>query len=208
MNIVPTRGLSLLGALALGLSAVAQTPEPYPVKGQVIQTLKAFDNPEGAIFSADGKYVFISNAAELGMPDKGFHFIEHGGYISKLEVQPDGRLKMIKDKLITGLTGPVGMAVNPVASRRFPKGAIFLCTVAAPLATASGEHISDPGRAAPAIVVFDVNGALLGQLKMGYLSTFHKKSKAVATLPNALGFDKEGNLYSWCNWLSGLPPNR
>ena len=32
--------------------------QPYPVKGQVIQRLKAFDNPEGSIFSADGQFVF------------------------------------------------------------------------------------------------------------------------------------------------------
>ena len=69
-------GLSLVGCLSLSPFALAEAPEPYPVKGQVIQELKAFDNPEGAIFSEDGKYVFISNAAELGMPDKGFHWAE------------------------------------------------------------------------------------------------------------------------------------
>jgi hypothetical protein len=185
----------LMGCPLLCLRVAADTLDPYPVKGQVIQTLTAFDNPEGAIFSDDGKYVFISNSAELGMPDKGFHWTDQGGYVSKLEVQPDGTLKMLKEKLITNLTAPLGMAINPVATRRFPKGAIFLCTGAAPLATANGEHIKDPGYALPALVVFDENGVVLGQLKMGYLSTFWKKTKAIATLPNAIGFDKEGNLY-------------
>ena len=74
--------------LAIGTIAFAQAADlqPYPKKGQVIQRLNAFDNPEGSIFSGDGKYVFISNAAEIGMPDKGFHFTNKGGYISKLEV--------------------------------------------------------------------------------------------------------------------------
>jgi hypothetical protein len=104
-----------------GLTQAAEPLQPYPVKGQVIQRLNAFDNPEGSIFSADGGFVFISNSAELGMPDKGFHWTHKAGYISKLAVQPDGTLKMVNDKLITGLTGPLGMAVSPVAAKKFPR---------------------------------------------------------------------------------------
>ncbi len=103
------------GAATLLSSAVSA--EPYPVKGQLVQVLEAFDNPEGAIFSADGRFVFVSNAAELGMPDKGFHWTEKAGYISKLSVQSDGTLKMVNEKLVTGITAPVGMAVSPVAHR-------------------------------------------------------------------------------------------
>src|SRR5262245_13731995 len=110
--------------LALGASTVraADPLQPYPVKGEVVQRLNAFDNPEGAIFSADGQFVFISNSAELGMPDKGLHWTHKGGYISKLAVQADGTLKIINEKLIAGLTGPLGMAVIPVATKKFPAG--------------------------------------------------------------------------------------
>ncbi len=190
-----TLGFSLTVGFSILPLAFADSMEGYPVKGQVIQVLKSFDNPEGAIFSDDGKYVYISNSAELGMPDKGFHWTELGGYVSKLEVQTDGTLKMIQEKLVKNLTAPLGMAINPIATQRFPKGAIFLCTGAAPLATSAGEHIKDPAHASPAIVVFDNNGAVLGQLKMGHGSTFWKKTKAIATLPNAIDFDKDGNLY-------------
>jgi hypothetical protein len=110
-----------LALASVGLAHAADPLQPYPVKGQVIQRLNAFDNPEGSIFSADGKFVFVSNSAELGMPDKGFHWTHKGGYISKLAVQPDGTLKMVNEKLITGLTGPLGMAVSPVAEE-IPQG--------------------------------------------------------------------------------------
>jgi hypothetical protein len=120
--------------------AVAADLQPYPKKGQVIQRLNAFDNPEGSIFSADGKYVFISNAAEIGMPDKGFHFTHKGGYISKLEVQQDGTLKMVNEKLVSGLTGAVGMAVSTVGTRKFPRGTIFLAAAGAPLAEVDGTE--------------------------------------------------------------------
>jgi hypothetical protein len=44
----------------------------YPTPAAILQVLKAFDNPEGAIFSADGSHVFISSSAEIG--DRGPNF--------------------------------------------------------------------------------------------------------------------------------------
>ena len=186
----------LLAAVAIGQPAFADdTPEPYRVPGKVIQVLKAFDNPEGAIFSPDGRYVYISNAAELGNPEKGFHWTEKAGYVSKLAVKADGTLSMVSEKLVDGLTAPLGMAISTAATRRFPKGTIFLCAGAAPIAEADGTHIGDPSRAKPRMVAFNAAGKILGEIDMGAGSAFEKITGAVATLPNAADFDAEGNLY-------------
>jgi hypothetical protein len=194
-----TTFLSLLAATAAssaaGMAYGAESLEPYAHQARVVQELKAFDNPEGAIFSEDGRYVFISNAAELGMPDKGFHFTHNGGYISKLSVQKDGSLKMENEKLIDGLTGPVGMAVSTVATQKFPKGTIFLAEASAPLAEADGTEVTDPKAIDPRIVAFNADGKILGAIKLGQGSQAQKTSGATATLANALAFDKEGNLY-------------
>lgn len=191
--------LAVLAATGVAAGAhaggTADTIDTYPVPGKVIQELKAFDNPEGAIFSADGKFVYISNAAELGMPDKGFHWTEKAGYVSKLAVLPDGTLKLVKEKLVEGLTAPLGMAVVNVATKRFPKGSIVLCAGAAPIATPDGTHIGDPSRADPKLVIFNGDGKVLGEIRMGANSPFEKITGAVATLPNAAGFDRDGNLY-------------
>jgi DNA-binding beta-propeller fold protein YncE len=160
-----------------------------------LQVLEVFDNPEGAIFSADGKTVFISNSAELGMPDKGFHWTHSGGYISKLSVQSDGTLKMVKEKLITGLTGPLGMAVSSVATKKFPKGTIFLAEAWAPLAEADGTEVKDPSVLDPKIIAFNGDGKILGSIKLGTGSPAGKVAGVAATLANALAFDKQGNLY-------------
>jgi len=183
--------------LAMGAVTAAQSADltPYAKKGHVVQRLNAFDNPEGSIFSADGKYVFISNAAELGMPDKGFHFTHKAGYISKLEVQSDGTLKMVNEKLITGLTGPVGMAVSTVGTRKFPRGTIFLAEAWGPLAEADGTEVKDPSVLDPKIIAFDTNGKVLGAIKLGEGSAAAKASGVIATLANALAFDATGNLY-------------
>jgi hypothetical protein len=168
---------------------------PYPRQAHVIQRLRAFDNPEGSIFSADGRYVFIANSAELGMPDKGFHWTHNGGYISKLEVQPDGTLKMLNERLITGLTGPLGMVVNTVATKKFPKGTIFLCEAWLALAEADGTEVTDPKVVDPVIIGFNTDGKVLGRIRIGAGSAAAKASGVVATLANSLAMDREGNLY-------------
>lgn len=194
------RSLVVVSLLATSIASAptvlyAAEMAPYPVEGNVIQRLKAFDNPEAAIFSADGKYVLVSNAAELGMPDKGFFWAENAGYISKLEVQENGTLRMIEERLVTDLTGPLGMAVSTVATETFPAGTIFLCAVGAPIAEADGTPVTDPARMDPKLVAFSIEGERLGEIPMGIDSAFAKLSGAPATLPNAAGFDQQGNLY-------------
>jgi hypothetical protein len=105
----------------------------HAVPATILQVLKTFDNPEGSIFSADGQSVFVSNSAEIGDKGQGFGFTEGEGYISKLAVQPNGTLVMVNERLIEGLTAPLGMAVLPVATGKFPAGTIFALAGSAPL---------------------------------------------------------------------------
>jgi hypothetical protein len=176
-------------------NAGAADLQPWSKKGQVIQRLTAFDNPEGSIFSADGKYVFISNAAELGMADKGFHWTHNRGYISKLEVQSNGTLKMVNEKLVTGLTGPLGMAVSTVATAKFPRGTIFISEAWLGLAEADGTEVKDPKILDPKIIAFNTDGKILGTIKLGTGSAAAKASGVIATLANSVAFDNAGNLY-------------
>src|SRR5262245_50867249 len=181
----------------------APVPPAHKVSGRLLQELKSFDNPEGAIFSDDGRFVLISNSAELGMPDKGFHWTEKAGFVSKLSVEADGTLKMVNPKLLSGLTAPLGMAVLPVATKKFPKGSIFLCTGGLPLADASGTEIKDPARLTSKIIVFNVDGRILGEVPWSAGSVLAKVTGAPATLPNAAAFDKQGNLYLADTGLAG-----
>jgi hypothetical protein len=181
----------------------APAPPPHQLSGRLLQELKAFDNPEAAIFSEDGQFVFIANSAELGMPDKGFHWTEKAGFVSKLSVEADGTLKMVNQRLVTGLTAPLGMAVNPVATKKFPKGSIFLCTGGLPLADASGVEIKDPTRLTSRIVVFNVDGQILGEIPWNEGAVLSKVTGAPATLPNAAAFDRQGNLYLTDTGLAG-----
>jgi hypothetical protein len=203
-------GLAVTATLCgtFGCAHSAELPL-YAKKGQVIQRLRAFDNPEGSIFSADGQTVFIANSAELGMPDKGFHWTHNAGYISKLHVRPDGTLSMVLQQFITGLTGPLGMAVSTVATPRFPRGTIFLAEAWVPLAEADGTEVTDPKVLDPQILAFNVDGKVLGAIKIGAGSTAAKVSGVVGTLANSLAFDHAGNLYLAETGLQGtqfVPP--
>jgi hypothetical protein len=167
----------------------------HPAPAVVVQVLKAFDNPEGAIFSADGTHVFISNAAEIGDRAETFGWAEGEGYISKLEVQPNGELKMVEEKLIDGLTGPLGMAVLPVATGKFPAGTIFALAGSAPLVDGQGQVVKDPTRLRTKLIAFNDDGQVLGEIDTGQGSLFEQINGSPIVLINALGFDQEGNAY-------------
>lgn len=190
---------SLLADTALS----QQGPGQHPVSANVAQVIKSFDNPEGAIFSADGKFLFVSNAAEIGDKAQSLGWTEGMGYVSKLEVSPSGEVTMLNDKLITGLTGSLGMAVLPLSTETFPQGTIFLGTGSAPMIGPAGEAITDPSRLKTRLLAFSPDGAVLGEIPTGPGSAFEKISGQPVTLLNALGFDAQGNLYFADSALGG-----
>lgn len=204
----------VIGMLGLGLSgaaSIAMALPSLPEKGHITQRLNAFDNPESAVFSADGRYVFVSNAPGLGVSDKATRVTEHTGFISKLAVQPSDTLRMLDRKFITGLTAPHGMAASTVATPKFPRGTIFLCEGGVPIAQADGSPVSDPNRPHPQLIAFDADGHVLGRIGMGWGSPFEKLSGSPATFPNGITFDQEGNLYVSDSGAGGdgfLPPIR
>jgi hypothetical protein len=167
----------------------------HPVPAVILQVVKAFDNPEGAIFSADGDFLFVTNAAEIGDRSEVFGWTEGEGYVSKLEVLSSGELRMVEEKLITGLTGPLGMGVLPVATEKFPAGTIFLCAGSAPLVDSQGQVVKEPERLRTKLVAFNEEGEVLGEIDTGQGSLFEEINGSPIVLINALGFDAEGNLY-------------
>ena len=170
-------------------------PTVHPHAAVVKQVIKSFDNPEGAIFSANGNYVFISNSAEIGDKADGFSWTEGEGYISKLRVNQDGTLTMVEKKLITGITSPLGMAVLPVATEQFPAGTIFLCVGSAPLVDREGKTITDRSRMRSKLLAFNEDGNILGEIDTGSGSIFEKITGNPIILINAMGFDKAGNIF-------------
>jgi len=198
MRFQTTTGAAVL--LAAGLAAFnaeAQIhAEVHPAPGVVLQVISAFDNPEGAIFSADGKHVFVSNAAEIGSDrSDGFGWADGEGYISKLRVLDWGGLEMVEEKLIDNITAPLGMGVLPVSTEKFPAGTIFVCAGSAPMRDSDGNPVTDPNRLRTKLIAFNEDGDILGMIDTGTGSIFEEINGSPIVLINALGFDEEGNLY-------------
>jgi len=185
---------AILTLLLMAATAFAELPA-YPVKGKVVCRLSIFDNPEGCIVSMCGNYLFVSNSC-LAKVKEGFYWVEGRGSISKLEIGPYGDLKMIDRQFVTGLTGPLGMAILNVNTGKFAAGTLFAMSGSAPMGTINGTPITDPKRHKPKIIAINpANGAILGEISMGANSVFAKISGGPADLLNALGFDAKGNLY-------------
>ena len=189
--------VSLIGIFTgLGFVHAQNThPNVHPTPAVVKQVIKSFDNPEGAIFSADGQHVYISNSAEIGERAGGFSWTEGEGYISKLKVNQDGTLSMINDKLITGISSPLGMAVLPVSTGKFPAGTIFLCAGSAPIVDSNGETITDRARMRSKLIAFNEDGTILGEIDTGSGSVFEKITGNPIILINAMDFDAQGNIF-------------
>jgi DNA-binding beta-propeller fold protein YncE len=189
-------GVALAAVFGAGTAQGQDIPASvHAVPATILQVLKTFDNPEGSIFSADGQSVFVSNSAEIGDKGQGFGFTEGEGYISKLAVQPNGTLVMVNERLIEGLTAPLGMAVLPVATGKFPAGTIFALAGSAPLVDAQGQVVKDPTHLRTKLIGFNDNGKILGEIDTGQGSLFERINGAPIVLINALGFDAEGNAY-------------
>ena len=200
-----------LGVLTVGFAVMAAGSaygqvhsQVHPVPAVLKQVIASFDNPEGSIFSADGRFVFVTSAAELG-PSRsdGFGWAEGESYISKLEVLASGELKMVNDKLITGLTGGVGMGVLPVSTATFPAGTIFACLPHAPLRDADGQVITDRNRMRSKLLAFNTDGQVLGEIDLGHGSLFEELNGSPVLIPNAIGFDASGNLFLTDTALAG-----
>ncbi|MFH0871284.1 MAG: hypothetical protein V1878_02155 [bacterium] len=187
--------LSLVAILLMVASVAFAELPVWPVKGKVVCRLSVFDNPEGAIVSMCGNYLFVSNSCTAKVKE-GFYWVEGRGSISKLEIGPYGDLKMIDRQFVAGLTGPLGMAILNVDTGKFAAGTLFAMTGSAPMSTVNGTPITDPRRHKPKIIAINpANGAILGEISMGANSVFAKISGGPADLLNALAFDAKGNLY-------------
>src|SRR6201991_1572455 len=110
-------------------------------------------------------------------------------------LQTDGTLKIVKEKLISGLTLLLRMAFITILTQKLPKGTIFLAEYWATLIDSAGTELNDHSVLDPKIIAFNADGKILGSIKLGTDSPAGKVAGVAATLANALSFDKQGNLY-------------
>jgi hypothetical protein len=187
----PIHPVWLILLLVQAPAALPQELKPHPSLAQILQTLEAFNHPESSAVSLDSQHLFVTNSAatEAGFP------IGQGS-ISKLEIQPDGTLKMLKADFVKGLTAPHGIAVLPKSTRKFRAGSLFVSTGCAQLVDDKATRIKDTSRLNPGVSVLDPEtGQPLGHIPIGPGTAAAGNFGHPGLQPNGLCFDAEANLY-------------
>ena len=110
-------------------------------------------------------------------------------------MQSDGTLKMVKEKLIVGLTGPLGMAVSTRRPRDSPK-APFSWLKPMRRAPTRWHAVKDQADHDPKILAFNEDGMSSGKSSSEKVLPPTRPRACPATLSNALAFDKRATCIS------------
>jgi DNA-binding beta-propeller fold protein YncE len=187
------RNWILVAVLAVGCSG---TPTGPTGKAEIRQVVGGLNNPESVAFSADGKWLFVTNVASAQFgADKHVGFVAGEASISKLSVGADGALALVKPKLVQNLSGTLGVTVAHRPFGPYPAGALFVCMGGALASNADGVYEPDAKKLGTSVGVFDPEtGATLGRIELGVGSAVAFGLGHPLLLPNGIAFDGEGGL--------------
>lgn len=172
--------------------------ESHAARPTLHQTLEGFDNPVSSAFSPEGDTLYVVNSArgEYG-------WVGGRGAVSKVKVAPDGTLDLTEPKFVTKLTGPMGIAVMPVDTERFPAGTVFVSQGGAWAVDRSGNLIRNVFDLEMGIFALDPDsGRIIGKLLMGPGTPFASSLGHGVVNPLSITFDPKGNLFL-CDGGSG-----
>lgn len=186
--------LILAAALAVGCSAPLNREHPVPLT----QTIDVFDRPESVAFSLDGSTLYVGNCgSDLFGPDrKKVGFVAGRGAVSRVSIDANGRAELSDLRWVEGLNAPLGLAVLPKSTSKYPEGTLLVCHGCALLCDGKGEYVGDPAKLGTGILLLDgVTGRELGRIALGAGSPIAKRLGHPLLLPNSLAFDRAGNLF-------------
>lgn len=185
--ITPKRFIALAGLLSILIPAslVAQG------RPEISQELDGFLSPNAAIFSADGRYLFVINHAQ---GESGT--LRGQSFISKLTVKPEGEVVASNMQFIRNLTAPIDFDFSPVRFGNIPKGAIFVAVGTPLVQDEAGRPMRDLSRVMVGIMVFDPNtGRQIKSIDLGPNGKLGLSAELSLLSPSSLCFDQSGNLY-------------
>ena len=189
-------GVALAAVLGAGTVQGQSIPAGvHPVPATVLQVLKTFDNPKGRSSAPTASPSSSPTPPRSATRERASASPKAKATSASSRCSRTARSTMVNERLIEGLTGPLGMAVLPVATGKFPAGTIFALAGSAPLVDAQGQVVKDPTHLRTKLIAFNDDGNVLGEIDTGQGSLFERINGAPIALINALGFDAEGNAY-------------
>jgi hypothetical protein len=182
--------------LTASFKDVSGPVKPDAAIAQVIQTLPLFNHPQSCAVSATGRYLFVSNSGAIVSNVLGPSVQFNKGAVSKLEIDADGRLRLVQLQFINRLHAPTGIAILNKSTPKFPQGALFICSGMTAGLDEKGEQITDIMKFNPGVGIYDPdNGNMLGFLPMGPNRAVAKSLGHPVLAPAGICFDSQGDLY-------------
>jgi len=177
-------------ALSLLLSAVF-TLMAF-ARPEIVQTIEGFDRPVAALYSPDGKSLFVANRP------RGKVGVHRGkGHVTKLQVSDDGTVTVASRQFIGRLTAPSDMAFGKRIYTNDVKARSLFVLMGTPLIeNEMGRIIKDATNEFIGIKIYDPNnGRLLAEMDMGPDSKLYESGNMPLISPSCIEFDDSGNLY-------------
>jgi hypothetical protein len=177
----------------------SDTPKPLAVR--LIGRIEGCTNPESAELLPDGEtFVFGNCTMIVGHPayraGAGLVYLKGEAFISRARITARDQVRLEERRLVTGLTGTLGIDILRVATRRFPVGTAFIAEGGRPITLAGAKELyNDPADLRPRALAFDpVGGAVLGAIPLDDGSPIGRKFNGFDQ-PNGMAANAAGDLF-------------
>ncbi|EDY83058.1 hypothetical protein VDG1235_2682 [Verrucomicrobiia bacterium DG1235] len=182
-----TRFFAALSCILFLFSGLVQAQD-RPV---IAQELDGFLKPTAAVFSPDGRYLFVINHSQ---GESGTRRSE--SFVSKLSVSASGEVSANDMRFISSLTAPIDLDFSPVRFGNIPPGAIFLIVGTPLVQDEAGRSMRDLSRVMIGLKIVDPNtGRQIKTIDLGPNSRIRLKDELSLLAPSSVCFDTDGNLY-------------
>lgn len=156
-----------------------------------MEPLEAFYGPASAVFSPDGRTLFVSNSARTD-----YGMLAGKGAISRVTVSPEGALTMSQARLVDGLNAPVGVTLLPVKLGDFPAGTLVVAAGGRWAVRDRTTRVTDPRERETGLLFFDpATGSRLGAAYLGAGSPIEAAVGHALADPSHVVFDGQGNAF-------------
>ena len=157
----------------------------------MLEPLEAFFGPASAVFSSDGRTLFVSNSARAD-----YGMVAGRGAISRVSVAEDGTLKVTEPRLVDGLNAPIGVTLMPVAVGDLPAGTLVAAVGGRWTMKDRTTRVTDPRERETGLIFFDpVTGARRGAVYLGSGSALDAAIGHGMADPSHVVFDGAGNCF-------------
>lgn len=156
-----------------------------------MEPLEAFFGPASAVFSPDGRTLYVSNSARAD-----YGMIAGRGAISRVAVGSDGTMKVEEARLIDGLNAPIGVTLLPVKVGDFPAGTLAVAVGGRWAMRDRTTRVTDARERETGLLFFDpATGARLGAVYLGAGSPIESILGHPVVDPSHVVFDGDGTAF-------------